>query len=542
MDEERKLPPGTVRLVDIDHTLNTKHANGADQDIVLHPKPSEDPEDPLNWSFRRKMLSTSCIIMYTLMIAIPSGSVYSVVKPIQAATGLELNDLNTGTGVMFLAYGWACLIWQPLALQYGKRPAYLFSMITSVAVMAAAPLCTTRGTYLMNKVLQGFFGAPVEALCEISITDIWFAHERPKYLAWYGFSLSVSAKIAPMLAGFINDGQDWRWVLWWTAIWIGIAFVYCFFLMEETNYDRSHQNAHAAVPGLVDSAGYLASNSPGKEKSETSNDIDSTSEVEAGQIYPRKSYWQKLGIVDKKRPNRMMDIFWAPFKGFTYPCIVYAGLMYGANALVWSGVQNATTGTVYTARYGFSTSGVAAAYSAGIIGAIIGGYYCGKMGRELTIRLARRRGGISEPEDTLYMFVASMILVPFAMLLYGLGVTYHVHWFALVFSQGALAVSNCLCVAGGLGYAISCYRELSGDMVTTLILIRNTMSFAVNYGITPWLTAMGYRNTFIMVAAIGFAWNASLFVMVRLGPKLRASSAERYWRDVAKARAKGLSH
>ena len=66
----------------------------------------------------------------------------------------------------------------------------------------------------------------------------WFAHERPKYLAWYGLALSITGKLAPMLAGFINDGQDWRWVLWWTAIWIGIAFVYCFFLMEETNYDR----------------------------------------------------------------------------------------------------------------------------------------------------------------------------------------------------------------------------------------------------------------------------------------------------------------
>lgn len=60
--------------------------------------------------------------------------------------------------------------------------------------------------------------------------------------------------------------------------------------------------------------------------------------------------------------------------------------------------------------------------------------------------------------------------------------------------------------------------------------------------ITPWLNALGYRNTFIMVAVIGFAWNASLFIMVRIGPRLRASSAERYWKDVAKARAKGLGH
>ena len=46
--------------------------------------------------------------------------------------------------------------------------------------------------------------------------------------------------------------------------------------------------------------------------------------------------------------------------------------MYGANSLVWQGFQNATIGTIYTLEYGFSTAGVAAAYSGGVIGTIIG--------------------------------------------------------------------------------------------------------------------------------------------------------------------------
>ncbi|KXT05014.1 hypothetical protein AC578_10332 [Pseudocercospora eumusae] len=544
------LPPGTVRLIDVDGNLVAKHADGAsEKDVVLHPTPSEDPEDPLNWSFRRKMLATSCVMMYTLMVAIPSGSVYSVVKPIERATGLQLNDLNTGTGVMFLAYGWACVVWQPLALQYGKRPAYLVSMAASIAIMGTAPLCTKRSTYLANKVLQGFFGAPVEALCEISLTDIWFAHERPKYLAWYGFGLSVTGKLAPMLAGFINDGQDWRWVLWWTAIWIGIAFVYCLFLMEETNYDRVQPAEHHATATEVKPATPSSTEEPSPVEKDlrknTSVTTSSPPDTELGQTIPaqRKSYLQKLSLTgDKPRPNRMLNIFLAPFKGFTYPCIVYAGLMYGGNALVWSGVLNATSGTVYTTTYGFSTTAIAAAYSGGVAGAIIGAYYSGKTGRILLLRLARRRNGISEAEDTLWLFLASMLLVPSSILLYGLGVTYRIHWFALVFAQAALAVSNSLCVGAAINYAVACYPELSGDLITTLILIRNTLSFAVNFGITPWLEALGYRDTFVMVAVIGFFWNASLLLMVRVGPKLRRRSAERYGRDVARARAKGLGH
>ncbi|KAI6795222.1 hypothetical protein KC350_g17063 [Hortaea werneckii] len=158
------------------------------------------------------------------------------------------------------------------------------------------------------------------------------------------------------------------------------------------------------------------------------------------------------------------------------------------------------------------------------------------------MKLARRNGGISESEHTLYMFIIPTILAPFSLFLYGLGVTYNIHWFGLVFSQGCLAVVSALSVAGALGYAISSYPELSGDMVTTCILIRNTLSFAINYGITPWVNNMGYRDTFIMAGCIAFAWNASFAVFIQYGRKLRESSAKRYYRHVEAARAKGLNH
>lgn len=151
-------------------------------------------------------------------------------------------------------------------------------------------------------------------------------------------------------------------------------------LLTETNYDRvlpPHDLASEAVSQPSPSSGTptttvdLAS----EEKqfhSTTTRTVASDVEIGQATIHRPKTFWQKLGVVDKKRPNRMVDIFKGPFKGFTYPVIVYAGLLYGANALVWSGVQNATTGTVYTKYYGFSTTGVAAAYSGGLIGAFIG--------------------------------------------------------------------------------------------------------------------------------------------------------------------------
>lgn len=60
MDDD-KFIPGTVHLVDLEGVLNAKHASGSQTDIVLVPSPSADPDDPLNWSARRKSLSISCI-------------------------------------------------------------------------------------------------------------------------------------------------------------------------------------------------------------------------------------------------------------------------------------------------------------------------------------------------------------------------------------------------------------------------------------------------------------------------------------------------
>jgi MFS family permease len=208
-DREVQIP-GTVHLVDILGTLkNVQHAKGGQKDIVLVPTPSDDPDDPLNWLPSRKALSTVCMGVYTLMVGIASAAIYSVLEPISEDTGLTLNDLNQGTGYakcqhfdhtnganssrfMFLFFGWGCLVWQPLALQYGKRPIYLLSMAATLATQVWAPYTKTNGQWIANKIVQGFVGAPIESLCEISVTDIYFTHERGRYIGLYALLLAGS--------------------------------------------------------------------------------------------------------------------------------------------------------------------------------------------------------------------------------------------------------------------------------------------------------------------------------------------------------------
>ena len=102
--------------------------------------------------------------------------------------------------------------------------------------MVWVPFTKTNGQYIANKVLQGFFGAPLESLIEVSIADVYFQHERGTYLGLYSFMLAGSSFFAPIITGFIADQQGWQWVFYWCAIFLAIGFVFNLFFMEETNY------------------------------------------------------------------------------------------------------------------------------------------------------------------------------------------------------------------------------------------------------------------------------------------------------------------
>ncbi|KAK5134186.1 hypothetical protein LTR08_006846 [Meristemomyces frigidus] len=535
--------PGTIHLVDLEGTMAAKHAKGARKDIVLVPAPSTDPDDPLNWSPARKSLSTACMCVYTLMVGIASAAIYSVLEPIADATGLTLADLNAGTGYMFLAFGWGCLFWQPLALQYGKRPVYLLSILATLGIQVWAPYTTSNGQWIANKVLQGFFGAPIESLCEISVTDIYFQHERGSYIALYALLLAGSNFVAPVLAGFIADGQGWEWVLYWCAIFCGIGFVFLFFFMEETNYTRS---IITSQENESDARNGLAMAEEGNEKKAPGSPHVKPIELspEAGSA-KTKTYFDKIKLwqaADMRKPNHLKTNVGRPLVFLTFPVIAYAGFSYGSN-LVWFNVLNGTASLILGgAPYDFPAWAVGLSYVSPLVGVAIGSFYTGFIGDRIALKMARRNSGVMEAEHRLWLFLPSLLLVPFGLILWGVGAAHAVHWFGCVFAMGVIALTNTIGIQLSVSYCIDSYRDLSGEAMVTVILVRNTMSFAINYGLTPWVTDLGLQNAFIIAAFAGIAQCATFFLFVKYGKALRRRSAARYARYVESSVATGMSH
>lgn len=167
-----------------------------------------------------------------------------------------------------------------------------------------------------------------------------------------------------------------------------------------------------------------------------------------------------------------------------------------------------------------------------MIGATVAGIVSGPVADWLTLRLASRHRGLREPEQRLWGLVVYCILMPAGLLIWGLGAYHHAHWAVLLL--GGLLCGYCN-VSGGayaLAYAVDCFKELSGETIVSVILCRNTLSFAFNYAITPWIDAQGLQKTFIAVAILSWAFGMSFLLMEWKGKALRVMCAERYWRYV----------
>ncbi|KAG9235562.1 major facilitator superfamily domain-containing protein [Amylocarpus encephaloides] len=526
--------PGTNHLVDREGTMRAKHASGAIKDVVLVPTPSSDPDDPLNWSPKRRLLAVTCVCVYTLAVGFPTAAIYSVFMPISMNTGLSFDTLNSGTGYMFLLLGWGCAFWQPIALQYGKRPVYLFTLFATTGIILWGPYAKTKGDWIAGKILQGFFGAPIESLCEISMTDLTFTHNRGTYMAIYALFLGGSNFLAPVFAGFISDGQDWRWVLYWCSIFCGLSFVFLFFCMEETNYDRPNSSITATVVSDDEKYG------EGSEKG-----ADPTTEVASPTTLgpSQKTFLSKLSLLDKPRPfKKFLFMLKQPFIFFTYPVVVYSGFAYGS-ALIWFNVLNGTASIILGGPgYNFKPSMVGLSYLSPLLGNILTTIWAGTIGDKLLVLLARRNGGTNEPEHRLWLFVLMAIFCPVGLILWGVGAAHGVHWFGLISATFILSFSISIAIPVSVNYCIDTYQALSGQALVTIMIIRNTMSFAVSYGITPWLTDLGYQNCFISAAMIALASSLVFLIFVKWGKGMRISSKDRYWRMVKESEAMGVSH
>jgi hypothetical protein len=205
----------------------------------------------------------------------------------------------------------------------------------------------------------------------------------------------------------------------------------------------------------------------------------SQGKVEMGHQTPVvKTFWQRMavwGLRQPGQPNTFLRGLYLPFYLFRFPVMIYSGLLVGS-VLSWFNVVNGTIATVLgAAPYNFSADMLGVIYISPVIGVSFGCYFSGWMNDTLAVRMARRNGGIKEPEHRLWVAVIPLIVHPVGCILYGVGAAHHLHWVGLAFGLALISVCMPMGSSVAFNYIIDSYREISGEGLVTAILVRNTM-------------------------------------------------------------------
>lgn len=342
--------PGTVRLVDLDGTSRLQKGKDV-KDLILIPQPSADPNDPLNWSPKRKLRSSVWQIIWNFIGAGFINGLTPAYLLIERDTGISQTDLNLGNGLMYLGFAFANLITQPLALNFGRRPAAVYSMfVTSFLVLWAAYIQTAPEWYA-NRILIGICYSGIECLIELCITDTKFVHERGLHMGLYTWSLFGGPFLAPIPAGFIADAGGWRWINKMYAMLGFLTTIGTFLFLEETMFYRPH---------LVEEFAEQAQPTKGVEDAETkeviidhaqdpngNGDADAAETVNAVHSEPGLSERLKLwGFRKPEQPNTFFKFLYVPIYLFRYPSIVFSGILVGS-VLAWYNVLLGTIAQIF---------------------------------------------------------------------------------------------------------------------------------------------------------------------------------------------------
>jgi MFS family permease len=197
-------------------------------DIVLIPQPSDDVNDPLNWSRWKKIGAFSPLIIFAFLgnwVTAGLGvALLILVNDFQVSLNAAADGfiaycvLGLGVGVL-LPQSFSIniiqnFLWVPTALYIGKRPTFLLAASLFFAAIIWSAKAQTYRSLVAARVISGIAAACSEGLASAINADLFFLHERGLWMGIYILFLNLGPTLGSLISGFVVQSLGWRWHFW----------------------------------------------------------------------------------------------------------------------------------------------------------------------------------------------------------------------------------------------------------------------------------------------------------------------------------------
>ncbi|KAJ5640050.1 uncharacterized protein N7484_007912 [Penicillium longicatenatum] len=458
-------------------------------ELILIPKPQNDPHDPLNWSTRWKYACLTNMLFLMFLGNFSTLSISPLTPVLMEQFDTTESKVAALTGACILALGYANFIIIPCVNIFGRRSTALACMLICIGANIWQAMSTSYHSFLGARVLIGIGAASSESIMPVVISDLTFLHERGTWMGAYFWAYFFGGWVGPIVSGSIAAHVSWRWFFWLSTILNAVSFVGMIFALPETKYSNisgmSAGREHEVAETLNEEVTSTCMNQ-GKEresKLEPPSEIDIEPQLHSkdlnpllGRGYPSsRQRWQLWSKPDTTTFKQLCRYVATPLHLGLFPITLFAslGVMSGSACLL---VLNLTESEGFSrSPYNFSTASVGFTNFALMGGGIVGLAAAGPLSDWVSMVLTKRNNGVREPEMRLLTFIPFVAIAVVGMTVAAVGLERLWPWEVIVIvGFGLTGVIVMAIPTIATTYAIDSYKNVAGEIMVLATVAKNT--------------------------------------------------------------------
>ncbi|OAG36973.1 hypothetical protein AYO21_08826 [Fonsecaea monophora] len=218
-----------------------------------------------------------------------------------------------------------------------------------------------------------------------------------------------------------------------------------------------------------------------------------------------------------------------PFILFAYPSVLWSTLVYSLS-IGWLIVLSEAMSEVYRSQetYNFTALQAGLVYISPFIGGILGTAVAGRVSDIIVRFMARKNGGVYEPEFRLVMAIPVAISTTIGLMGFGWSVEERDAWIVPTFFFGVISFGCSLGSTTSITFCVDSYRQYAGEALVTLNFSKNIFHGLVfSLFFASWLENDGPKTTFLAIGGIQIACMVTAIPMYIYGKRARMWTVRR---------------
>lgn len=406
---------------------------------------------------------------------------------------LILQSLYLQTSALVIVTGYANLILVPIAEVFGRRFVLILSSVINLGGSLWHGAAQSYGSFMGARIFISLGMSINESLMPMVIGDIFFLHERGRYVGIYFFALFNSMCLGPLIAGACEQHfGTWRTFYWIISSLNGVSALTIIFLHPETKYTRdltspTPRGLFTRQEQKIDDADKSTDveqveSVPEKTVTNTGNSIESGVDLYLGHGRPSRSQFRPIQAKDEDALSKVSRHVVTPFRLLGFPIVLFGAWMLAAPAAGLLAVNYVQSAALMAPPYNFDNSQVGLSNLALVCGGSLGVLTAGPISDWVVMYLTRRNGDIREPEMRLVSMIPFIVLSVIAFVVVGLGFDRHWPWEAVI-TIGFGGIGLMMVSVSTIGITVICCTSVPGLLEDMYINCVSMPSIATN----PWL-------------------------------------------------------